>query len=101
MKSYQANDARLKMREILTAAEHGEHVQIKRYDTATAMVVPHDWWLYATDAVAVIGVALERGGFTTGDMEYLREARSALGLEPPSTGRSQSQDPADPKENDR
>ena len=39
-----AGDARLKMREILTAVEHGEHVELKRYDTPTAIVIPVDWY---------------------------------------------------------
>jgi antitoxin (DNA-binding transcriptional repressor) of toxin-antitoxin stability system len=44
MESYRANEARLKMRDILTAVERGEHVQIQRYDTPTAVVVPVDWY---------------------------------------------------------
>ena len=51
MKSYQASDARLKMREILTAAEHGEHVQIKRYETVTAVVVSPEWYEQAAAAL--------------------------------------------------
>jgi antitoxin (DNA-binding transcriptional repressor) of toxin-antitoxin stability system len=82
MESYYARDARLKMREILTATEHGEHVGIKRYDTPTAVVVSHDWWMYATDALAIINTAINRGAFTAGDLTYLREARASLGLTP-------------------
>ena len=43
MESYHANEARLKMRDILTAVERGEHIEIKRYDTPTAVVVPREW----------------------------------------------------------
>ena len=43
METYRANEARLKMRDILTAVERGEHVQIQRYDTPTAIVVPVEW----------------------------------------------------------
>jgi hypothetical protein len=44
MRSYQSGDARRKMRDILTAVEHGEHVQIERYDTPTAVVVSPQWF---------------------------------------------------------
>lgn len=44
MKSYRADAARREMRDILTAVEHGEPVEIKRYDTPTAIVVPVDWY---------------------------------------------------------
>lgn len=44
MESYHANEARLKMRDILTSVERGEHIELKRYDTPTAIVVPVDWY---------------------------------------------------------
>lgn len=44
MKSYRADAARRKMRDILTAVERGEHVQLQRYDTPTAVVVPREWY---------------------------------------------------------
>lgn len=44
MDSYTAGGARLKMRQILTSVEQGEDVQIRRYDTPTAVVVPPDWY---------------------------------------------------------
>jgi antitoxin (DNA-binding transcriptional repressor) of toxin-antitoxin stability system len=44
MKSYRADAARREMRDILTAVERGEHIEIKRYDTPTAIVVPPDWY---------------------------------------------------------
>ena len=47
MKSYQSRDARLKMREILTAVEQGEHVEIKRYETSTAVMVSAEWYKQA------------------------------------------------------
>ena len=44
MESYRANEARLKMREILTAVERGEHIELKRYDTPTGVIVPAGWY---------------------------------------------------------
>jgi antitoxin (DNA-binding transcriptional repressor) of toxin-antitoxin stability system len=52
MRSYQSHDARLKMRDILSAVERGEHVEIKRYDTPTAIVVSPEWY---ERAVAALG----------------------------------------------
>lgn len=52
MESYRANEARVKMRDILTAVERGEHVQIQRYDTPTAVVVPVGWHDEAAAALA-------------------------------------------------
>lgn len=43
MESYQSHEARLKMREILSAVERGEFVEITRYETPTALVVPIEW----------------------------------------------------------
>lgn len=42
MKSYTSGEARLKMRDILSAVERGEQVVITRYETPTALVVPFD-----------------------------------------------------------
>lgn len=55
MKSYRADAARREMRDILTAVEHGEHVEIKRYDTPTAIVVPVEWYDKAVGALASQG----------------------------------------------
>jgi len=55
MKSYQSGDARLKMREILTAVERGEHIGILRYDTPTAIVVPPEWYEHTRAALAAFG----------------------------------------------
>lgn len=51
MKSYRADAARRKMRDILTAVERGEHVQVQRYDTPTAIVVSPDWFKRALAAL--------------------------------------------------
>jgi antitoxin (DNA-binding transcriptional repressor) of toxin-antitoxin stability system len=51
MESYRANDARLKMREILSAVERGEHIELKRYDTPTGVIVPLDWYERAKAAL--------------------------------------------------
>ena len=47
MDSYSSEKARREMRHILTAIERGEDVQITRYDTPTAIVVPRDWYTRA------------------------------------------------------
>ena len=51
MKSYRANEARLKMRDVLSAVERGEHVEIQRYDTPTAIVVSPRWFHQALAAL--------------------------------------------------
>jgi hypothetical protein len=51
MKSYRADAARRKMRDILTAVEHDEHVQIQRYDTPTAVIVSPRWFHRALAAL--------------------------------------------------
>ena len=51
MKSYRSNEARLKMREMLTAVEQGEHVQLQRYDTPTGIVVPMRWYRRALECL--------------------------------------------------
>ena len=53
MESYRANEARLKMREILTAVERGEHIELKRYDTPTGVIVPSEWYEKAKAALEV------------------------------------------------
>jgi prevent-host-death family protein len=40
----QSTDARRRMREILSAVERGDHIEIRRYDTPTAVVVPIEWY---------------------------------------------------------
>jgi antitoxin (DNA-binding transcriptional repressor) of toxin-antitoxin stability system len=44
MESYGANEARIKMRDILTAVERGDHVELRRYDTPTGVIVPASWY---------------------------------------------------------
>jgi hypothetical protein len=66
MRSYQSGDARLKMREILTAVERGEHVELKRYDTPTGVIVPQEWYERAA----------ERMTQEPGDGEILRRMTS-------------------------
>ncbi len=44
MKSYRADAARREMRDILSTVERGEPVEIKRYDTPTAIVVSPEWY---------------------------------------------------------
>jgi hypothetical protein len=58
MREYQASKARLHMRDILSAVEHGEHVAIKRYETQTAVVVPPEWYQEARKA---LGLPAEEG----------------------------------------
>lgn len=71
MKSYRADAARREMRDILTAVERGEHVEIKRYDTPTAIVVPVDWYEHQRAALAA----------------FSESADPALGLDPPVSAR--------------
>jgi len=52
MQSYKASEARLKMRDILTALEHGEHIELKRYETPTGVIVPYDWYEQAKTALS-------------------------------------------------
>ncbi len=52
MYTYRANEARVKLRDILTAAEKGKPSAIMRYDTPTAAVVPWDWYLYALSFIS-------------------------------------------------
>ena len=52
MKSYRADAARREMRDILTAVERGEQIEIKRYETPTAIVVPVEWHDKAAAALA-------------------------------------------------
>ena len=56
MKSYQARDARLHMKDILREAGHGEHVEIKHYNDRAAIVVPPGWY----DETIRIRAAVER-----------------------------------------
>lgn len=51
MKSYRADAARRKMRDILSAVERGEHVELRRYDTPTAVVVSPRWFHQALAAM--------------------------------------------------
>lgn len=51
VKSYRADAARRKMRDILTAVEQGEFVEIQRYDTPTAVVVSPRWFHRALAAL--------------------------------------------------
>jgi hypothetical protein len=51
MKSYRADAARRKMRDILGAVDHDEHVEIRRYDTPSAIVVSPRWFHRAIAAL--------------------------------------------------
>jgi prevent-host-death family protein len=69
VESYTAGDARLKMRDILSAVERGERVMITRYDTPTAVVVsPAE----AGEVVAEYGQERESGDYLVwgDDPEY-------------------------------
>jgi prevent-host-death family protein len=44
MEHVQSSEARRKMRKILTAVERGEHIEIRRYDTPAAVIVPVEWY---------------------------------------------------------
>ena len=44
MDSYFASEAKIRLRDILNAAERGEPSEIKRYDTPTAIVVGVPWY---------------------------------------------------------
>lgn len=116
MRSYQSGDARLKMREILTAVEQGEHVELQRYDTPTGVIVPIGWHSAAVAAFALIDQALEdmdAGLEWQSVMAALREARRKAGLAPQDPrvvdhidGNPRNNDPSnlrimDPKENGR
>lgn len=116
MDSYGANEARLKMRDILTAVERGEHVELKRYDTPSGVIVPVVWHAAAVATFALIDQALEdmdAGQEWQSVMAALREARRKAGLAPQDPrvvdhidGNPRNNDPAnlrimDPKENDR
>ena len=51
MESYTAGDARLHMRDILSAVDRGERVMITRYKTPTAVVVSDEWFRRAQAAL--------------------------------------------------
>ena len=63
MESYHANEARLKMRDILTAVERGEHIEIKRYETPTAVVVPVGWYETVTAYITATTFTKEAADF--------------------------------------
>lgn len=44
MKRVKSREARDHMRDLLNDVERGEHVEICRYDTPTAVLVPVDWY---------------------------------------------------------
>jgi len=101
MESYGANEARLKMRDILTAVERGEHIELKRYDTPSGVIVPVDWHDAAEEALSVISLMLEdkdSGREWQSGMTKLAECLTRAGL--PRYAPS-ALVPADPKENDR
>lgn len=49
--TFQSHQARVNMRAILSAAERGEPVQIKRYETVTAVVVSPEWFARAQEVL--------------------------------------------------
>jgi antitoxin (DNA-binding transcriptional repressor) of toxin-antitoxin stability system len=82
MKSYQSRDARLKMRDILTAAEQGEPVELKRYDTVTAVVVPAAFYDQAVQLACTVDLMLEdeaAGREWQSGMHALRDIRRKAG----------------------
>lgn len=44
MDSYSSEGARRDMRQVLSAVERGEYVQIRKYKTPTGIVVPDSWF---------------------------------------------------------
>ena len=62
MKSYRSNEARLKMRDVLTAVEQGEHVQFQRYDTPTGVLVPLRWYRRALECLGEPMPVFEEAG---------------------------------------
>lgn len=113
MESYGANEARLKMRDILSAVERGQHVELKKYATPTGVIVPQDWYERVDALLAVMEqdeAALEAFREMAG---ALREGRRAAGLAPQDPrvvhhldGNPRNNDRAnlvvmDPKENGR
>jgi antitoxin (DNA-binding transcriptional repressor) of toxin-antitoxin stability system len=55
MKEYRSDEARRAFREILNEVEHqGEHVEILRYYTPAAMLVPMEWYEKALWAIGVV-----------------------------------------------
>lgn len=52
-KFVRSDQIRRQLRTILNDVEHnGEHYEIRRYKTPTAMLVPHDWYEQARAALA-------------------------------------------------
>ena len=103
MESYGANEARLKMRDILSAVERGEPVELKRYDTPTGVIVPVDWFDAVDDLLADLaagGAALEQ---YYGTAIALRKGRRAAGAEAGQVVDHIDGDPTnnDPKESKR
>lgn len=72
MESYYASEAKIRLRDILNAADHGEPTEIKRYTTPTAIVVPVPWYQDAAELIAMARQAVTRGGFTHADMLTLQ-----------------------------
>ena len=80
METYRANEARLKMRDILTAVERGEHVQIQRYDTPTAIVVPVEWYEHQRAALAAFADAGNTGDPPVSACEVREQVVTLSGL---------------------
>lgn len=85
MESYGANEARLKMRDILTAVERGQHVELKKYATPTGVIVPQEWYermlglLGIIDQIADVEMTDEAWRVIA---HALLDARRARGLHP-------------------
>ena len=113
MESYGANEARLKMRDILTAVERGEHIELKRYDTPSGVIVPQGWYHAVEALLAVMEQDETALDAFRAQARVLREGRRAVGLKRTDSrvvdhidGNPWNNDPAnlrivDPKENDR
>lgn len=74
MRQVKSDDARRTFRELLNAVRyHGEHVEILRYKTPEAVIVPKDWYERAEELEAMVIEAIECGGFSVGTMATLTQ----------------------------
>lgn len=78
MESIQSNEARTRWSEILRAVDKGEHVEIRRYLTPLAVMVPGDWYEDIDALLADLAALAEYRERA----EALRRGREAAGLGP-------------------